>query len=144
MIIAIDLDGTILKYDGWKGEESFGEPIPGAVEALQTLKQQGHTIVIHTCRNVSKAMAEHLRANQIPFDRINVSPVDTRPRHVPHKPPADVYIDDKALRFKGDWPKMLKLLKGFKSHQAPANEWSDEEFDEKVEAAEKILERDER
>lgn len=126
MIIAIDFDGTIAQYDGWKGEDKFGEPIVGAVAALQHLHHQGHTIIIHTCRLPTKAMINYLIDHDIPFNKINVSPVDERPKDRPHKLPADVYIDDKALCFKGDWPQMLKLLKKFKSHQVPTHEWTEE------------------
>ena len=33
MKIAIDLDGTLAEYDGWKGIDNIGKPIKGAVEA---------------------------------------------------------------------------------------------------------------
>ena len=144
MIIAIDFDGTIAQYDGWKGEEHFGEPIVGAVAAMQELKQLGHTLIIHTCRPPSKGMVEYLKAHQIPFDRINVSPADTRPRDIPHKLPADLYLDDKGMQFRGDWPKTLKLIKQYdkRKHEWTGNKiTNDEELEKAVEEGEKVLER---
>lgn len=28
MAIYVDLDGTLAKYNGWKGPENIGEPVP--------------------------------------------------------------------------------------------------------------------
>ena len=33
--VCVDLDGTLAKYDGWKGLEHIGEPIDGSVEFTQ-------------------------------------------------------------------------------------------------------------
>ena len=145
MIIAVDFDGTIAQYDGWKGEDHFGEPIHGAVAGLNELKHLGHTIIIHTCRPPSKGMVDYLKKHGIPFDRINVSPVDTRPRDLPHKLPADLYLDDKGMQFRGDWAKTVKLIKKYDNKK---HEWSgdkitnDEELDAKVAEAEAQMEQE--
>jgi len=49
-VAAVDLDGTIAQYDGWAGEDSIGDPFPGAIEFLLALKQRGFNIVIFSAR----------------------------------------------------------------------------------------------
>ena len=44
----VDLDGTILQYDHWRGEEHFGLPQKNARWALKTLERWGWRIVIFT------------------------------------------------------------------------------------------------
>jgi hypothetical protein len=40
-VLAVDFDGVIAKYDGWKGDKSFGDPIPGASECLKKIAESG-------------------------------------------------------------------------------------------------------
>jgi len=48
--IGVDLDGTLAKYDGWKGEDVIGDPVPGARELLVGLKARGFKIALWTSR----------------------------------------------------------------------------------------------
>lgn len=73
------------------------KPIEGAKAAMSALHEKGHKIMIYTCNN--KEWAEKvLRNNDIWFDYIWPG----------EKPVADVYIDDRAIRFTGDWQETLK------------------------------------
>lgn len=47
--ICLDLDGTIAKYDEWRGPDHFGEPIEGAVEFVNELAKS-YRIIIYTVR----------------------------------------------------------------------------------------------
>lgn len=112
MRIAIDLDGTIcpIKRDG----ESYGDlqPIPGAAERIRALRQAGHYIIILTARNmqtcnsnvgrvlknVGKLTLEWLDRHGIEYDEIYFG-----------KPNAEVYIDDRAIRF-SDWQQIDEAL----------------------------------
>ncbi len=113
MRIVLDLDGTIceLKQPGQSYAEV--EPMPGAQHAIRTLKQQGHSIVIYTARNmktqngnvgrvvqhVGKVTLDWLERYDIPYDEI-----------VFGKPYGDVYVDDLACTF-DTWAGVLgKLL----------------------------------
>ena len=105
MRIVIDLDGTIcpIKQKG----ESYADlkPFPGAVEKLHALREAGHYLIISTARNmatcdsnlgkvmrnVGKVTLDWLEQYGIPYDEIYFG-----------KPNAEVYIDDRALRF-SDW-----------------------------------------
>lgn len=97
MIIAVDFDGTIARsnYPVILGEQ------PYAGEVLRKLHEQGHYIIIWTCRcgtqllDAINWMLEH----KIPFNRIN----DHNPENVAkygeggNKVYAHCYIDDKNI-----------------------------------------------
>jgi|SRR5215471_1876094 len=102
MRIAVDLDGVIaqLKEPG----QTYAEvkPIPGAVERLKELRAAGHYIIINSARNmatceanlgrviknVGKVTLDWLERHGVEYDEIFFG-----------KPNADVYIDDRAVRF---------------------------------------------
>ena len=108
-VVAVDLDGTILEYNGWRGHSRFGKPIEGAKEALEELKRRGFIIVIWTTRFNTKEIGEYLRRCGIPFDYINENPY--QPPDCSNKIYADYYIDDRAVEFRGDWASVLgKIL----------------------------------
>jgi FMN phosphatase YigB (HAD superfamily) len=99
--ISIDFDNTVhnnkdLKYP------NMGYPMPGAKEALDQLKSDGYRIIIFSVRASGdiKYMEKWLNDFEIPFDKItNV------------KEASEFYVDDKAIRFEGNWPKILEQIK---------------------------------
>jgi hydroxymethylpyrimidine pyrophosphatase-like HAD family hydrolase len=93
--IAVDLDGVIAEYDGWKGRGVLGAPRADVVEALRALHAEGWKIVIHTTRG-EEEIRDYLRAHQIAHDEINCN-TDYTTGGV--KPVADVYWDDRAVRY---------------------------------------------
>jgi hypothetical protein len=48
--IGVDLDGTLAHYDGWKGVDHIGEPIPSIVERVKSWIEAGETVKIFTAR----------------------------------------------------------------------------------------------
>lgn len=104
-IIGVDLDGTIIKYDGWKGNDHFGETQEGARQKLQRLSEIG-VIIIYTCRRDEGAVKEMLDRRNIPYDYVNENPY--QPDDVNDKKLwLDVYIGDEAVAFEGNWNKAL-------------------------------------
>lgn len=110
MRYCFDIDGTIAELRQ-KGETYFDvKPKEGAVEFLNKLNQEGHYIILYTARNMETFLGnlgkinavqgpilyEWLEKYEIPYDEIYFG-----------KPSADVYIDDKAIKFES-W-KNLKL-----------------------------------
>ena len=109
--ICIDLDGTICEIK--KEGQSYSDVLvkPGAKEMIDKLRLAGHTIIIHTARNmgstghnVGKAMKnvgkitlDWLEANGIEFDEIFFG-----------KPNADITIDDRVIRFRENWYDMTE------------------------------------
>ena len=105
--IAVDFDNTLANQDA----EGNIWPVEGAREAMISLHQLGHVLIIHTCRTTEAIAADRLAEEvafiedflhyfQIPFDQIFVGP----------KLIADAYVDDRAVSFRGDWPETLQQL----------------------------------
>ena len=46
----VDLDGTLAKYEGWKGESHIGAPIPPMVERVKVWLAYGNEVRIVTAR----------------------------------------------------------------------------------------------
>lgn len=91
MILAIDFDGVIHDSEHPAPGRRMGPPIEGAKEKIRAFKTAGHEIIIHTVRG-NDAGAHHVADWMdyfgIPYDRITDK-----------KPVADIYLDDKAVRF---------------------------------------------
>ena len=105
-VVCVDLDGVLNAFDGWKGADFFHPPRPGAREFLQLLNQRGYRVVVFTVRwapHVEEWLAKHGLAEF-------VSAVTDK------KPPAHVYVDDRAICFEGDFEKTMDRIGGFKAH----------------------------
>ena len=97
-LLAIDYDGIIVAEGHWPDP---GEPIPGAVDAINRLHNAGYCIIINTCRvgKAEQAMKTTLAKLGLKFCRIN----DNCPERIKRyetdcrKISADVYIDDRSL-----------------------------------------------
>jgi len=121
--VAIDLDGTILRH--WEGTfdtHKFGEILPGAKEALEEMKALDYYLIIHTCRTDEEAVSKFLKENKIPFDAINTNP---NAPEFDGKPVADIYIDDRAINFSGNWRKALVQIKEFETWEQKVGELPD-------------------
>ena len=101
--VAVDFDGVIADYHGWAGAFQFGNILPGAKEALQELKDMGYAIVVFTTRGDTPAIREYLTKNQIPYDSVTDKKIK-----------AEVYIDDRAMRFDGTWDGIPNRVHAFK------------------------------
>jgi hypothetical protein len=120
MIIAIDFDGTI--HTGRWPE--IGLPAPDVVKVMRQLKDDGHYIIIWTCREGERQTEaiNWLLEKGIPFDRIN----DHKPGtteiygYSSRKVYAHLYIDDKQVGGLPLWNEILdytyELEKAWKNH----------------------------
>jgi len=99
-VIAVDVDGTLCEYDGWKGPAHIGKPFLKVVAVLTKLKERNWSIVIWTTRKADSVLRKHLREHNIPFDYINKNPKG--PQQGSPKLFADVYWDDRGFRFNGE------------------------------------------
>lgn len=109
--IAVDFDGVIADYDGYQGPGVLGAPRPDVREAMAALRSEGWKIVIHTTRG-QEEIAGYLARHAIPFDEINSnSDYETQGP----KPVADVYWDDRAVRYSGDARKDIDLIRSFRT-----------------------------
>lgn len=101
--VCIDFDGVLSAYKGWKGPEHTEPPVPGAKEFVQRLIDEGYKVMIHTTRDMD-VVSEWLSNYDFPEEVVIVN----------YKPPALVYIDDRAHRFDGDWDSAYRAI-----HQKP-------------------------
>lgn len=100
--VAVNLDGVLAQYDGWKGVDHIGDPIPGAQEFVAALREM-YFVTIHTTRlnptagsdkkgySVSELMGKvraWLDQHGFEYDRIFAGT---------GKPLAVAYIDDRAV-----------------------------------------------
>ncbi len=110
-IVIIDFDGTLCKF----AFPEVGTVEPDVKAALEILKAKGYTIKIHSCRTATywgnvferckhiDLIHEFLTINEIPFDEIILDwSMD--------KPIADVYIDDRGVRYEGNWMEIARAL----------------------------------
>ena len=95
MIIAIDFDETIVEHEF----PGIGDLKPNAKKVINQLYQDGHCIIIWTCRYTEKSlidMKRFLYDNDIKYHKINENSQFLTFNPYP-KIYADIYIDDKQL-----------------------------------------------
>ena len=109
--IAVDFDGVIAEYDGWKGRGVLGLPRKDVIEALQELHAEGWKIVIHTTRG-EQEVGPYLVHHGIPHHEINRNS-DYHTLGV--KPVADVYWDDRAFFYSGDAQRDIARIRRFRT-----------------------------
>lgn len=107
--IVFDFDGVIHSYtSGWKGITVIPDaPVNGIKEAIEDIRKAGYEVVVVSTRCETNegmtAINEYLLSNGIIVDRICTE-----------KPPALVYIDDRAICFDGNAENLLDKINNFK------------------------------
>lgn len=108
--VCVDFDGVIAELS--EDIAQFGRAIPGAAEAIREIRRWGYRVIIHTARPATPEHALRLGAwlvdHDILFDEINLNSECEWPTA---KPLADLYIDDRALHFEGDWPATVRAAR---------------------------------
>jgi len=122
MIIAIDFDGTIVTHEF----PEIGKPVPGAIEVMKNLQNQGHKLILYTMRSdiedphsdygqdifpeggeyLTEAL-DYCKNNGIEFWGVNENPEQHSWTHSP-KAYAQIYIDDATLGCPLVYPKIGK------------------------------------
>lgn len=110
--VVFDFDGVIHSYtSGWKGVEVIPDPpVPGIKEAIDRIRENYYVVVVSSrCNSVEGiwAIMAYLNKHNIIVDDV-----------VKEKPPAVVYVDDRAICFDGHPETLLDKINGF----APWNE----------------------
>jgi hydroxymethylpyrimidine pyrophosphatase-like HAD family hydrolase len=112
--ICVDIDGTLVHYEKWQGDNHFGKLVPGAAEAMKKLKEKDWFIIIYTTRGNKEAVRKFLNENNIVYDSINENPYQPD-NAIGGKLLADVYIDDRAITFDGNWQLIVDKIVSFKT-----------------------------
>jgi hypothetical protein len=98
--VAVDLDGVLAEYDGWKGVKHIGDPIPGARQFIERLREHFRVVLFTTrtstinCRegvtlfDITSRLECWLSKHRIEVDDIHTGP---------GKPLCAAIIDDRAV-----------------------------------------------
>ena len=108
-VIAIDLDGTLTSWERGDSaqENSIGEWIPGAKEALDSFLDLGFKIMVHTCRATWEAGGSYAGVRKFLDDAGYTESRGVFVWHEIGKPVARFYIDDRAIQFTGLWSRAI-------------------------------------
>jgi hypothetical protein len=106
--VCLDFDGVLHSYrSGWCGSEIIPDPpIHGTRESVARLRQQYRVVVLSArCHTEAgrRAVQAWLKKHDIVVDEV-----------CEHKPPAHVYVDDRAVRFRGNWDNLLEEIREFR------------------------------
>lgn len=63
----VDLDGTLAHYDGWKGVEHIGDPVPAMLARVKKMLDEGKDVRIFTARIFPLDAYESVTTSYIPF-----------------------------------------------------------------------------
>lgn len=102
--IFIDFDGVINNYLGWQENEMY-EPKEGALEFVKELAIN-YEIWVFTTRNRESVLKW---LSDFGFEK-HIKDVTNK------KEPAYVYIDDRGIRFDGDYEKLMSEVNDFKPY----------------------------
>ncbi|HEX9985131.1 MAG TPA: hypothetical protein VGF69_17870 [Thermoanaerobaculia bacterium] len=105
-IVCVDLNGVLDQYTGWKDPRHWDPPREGAAAFLQALNDRGYGVVIHTTRYRDDAESWLRQHGLLEL----VTEVTDR------KLAAHVFVDDRAVCFRGDFARTLEEVDGFRAH----------------------------
>jgi len=107
--VVFDFDGVIHSYTTpWIATSVIPyDPVEGIREAIMDIRDAGYEVVVVSTRCSSpggiEAVEAYLKYFHIPVDKV-----------MAEKPPAVVYIDDRAICFDGNSAGLLEKVKAFK------------------------------
>ena len=94
------MDGTICSEEK-TFSRALAKPLEGAVNGINKLYNEGHTIIIYSSRTWMEfeMTSDWLKKHKIKYHQLVLG-----------KPIGDLWIDDRAMRFNG-WKKVMEDIK---------------------------------
>ena len=93
--VMVDFDGVLHRYSrGWQDGNIYDAPIPGAQQFMHELAGEAREVVILTARDEQYWPAMREWMDKHGFIRVRITNI---------KEPADAYVDDLAVSFRGMW-----------------------------------------
>tara|TARA_B100000073_G_scaffold334304_1_gene326705 strand:- start:1057 stop:2091 length:1035 start_codon:yes stop_codon:yes gene_type:complete len=110
--LAIDFDGVLHNFDkGYYDGTCYGEPIDGALLAIQSLSLKYNIIIYSSKCLPDRPKVNGLTGRELIIGWLQKYDILKYVKDITHlKPRAKYYIDDKAIEFKGNWKDILKRL----------------------------------
>lgn len=103
--ICIDFDGVLNTYTGWQGENELFEMREGCDRFLAQVSEI-YNVIIFTTRNADLIWLWLKKYNLEKFVK-QVTNI---------KIPAEIYLDDRAINFEGDFDKIISEISNFIPH----------------------------
>lgn len=96
--VVFDFDGVIHKYSsGWKDGSIYDTPVDGIYDILKRLKEDNwETVIVSTRCSTTQGINDIKQW----LDKYNLT--DVVSKICKEKPPALVYVDDRAIKFDGN------------------------------------------
>jgi len=110
--LAIDFDGVVHNFDkGWHDGTCYGDPIPGALEAIKELSKDWNIIIFSSKVRPDRPVVNGKTGQQLVEEWLREHQVYKYVQEITHeKPRAEYYIDDKAIHFKNNWKEILERI----------------------------------
>ena len=106
--ICLDFDGVIHSHQhGWQGETIIPDPPVHKVDIAISELRKDYRVVVFSARCRTDEGVEAVRA-WLKKHNIEVDEVCR------NKPPAHIYVDDRAVRFQGDWQQTIADIHNFR------------------------------
>ena len=109
--LAIDFDGVIHNFDkGWHDGTCYGDPLPGALEAVARLAKNYNIIIFTAKAKPSRPLVNGKTGTELVSEWLGKHDVLQFVDEITaEKPRSQVYIDDKGYHFQ-NWEDTLKYL----------------------------------
>lgn len=109
--VVFDFDGVIHSYSsGWQGADIANDPpVEGIMDAMKSIKGAGYDIAVVSSRCATPGGRACVNDYLLKYDILKY--IDTICKE---KPPAIVYIDDRAICFDGNAKSLLLQIQSFK------------------------------
>lgn len=109
--IALDFDGVIHDaYEGWGDGTCYGEPLPGALEAIKSLSEKYKVVIFTAKARIDRPLVNGKTGAFLVLKWLEKYNVDQYVSLITsEKPRAELYVDDNGYRFE-NWNNTLDYI----------------------------------